>query len=103
MNEDFSTALTLLAVGMITVFTILLLLVLLGNLLINIVNRYFPAAEKPAVAQRPPVPLQTSARPAETSHPPPGQLHPHVLAAILAAVSTATKGTGRVTRIEKTS
>lgn len=40
--DSLGTALMLLAVGMSTVFSILLFLILSGRILIRIVNRYFP-------------------------------------------------------------
>ena len=49
MTPEFSTALTLLVVGMVTVFLVLLLVVTTGNLLISFVNRY--AEEQPEKSQ----------------------------------------------------
>jgi len=46
MESTVSNALFLLAVGMITVFIILLLVILCGRLLIYTVNKYFPEKEK---------------------------------------------------------
>ena len=43
MSEEFKIALYALVIGMITVFTILLLVVLLANGLIKLVNKYGPA------------------------------------------------------------
>jgi len=47
MIETYRTALTLLTVGMITVFSVLALVVFFGQLLIKIVNRYFPGNTPP--------------------------------------------------------
>ena len=41
MNEEFSTALMLLSVGMIAVFAVLALIVIFGNILISLVNSIF--------------------------------------------------------------
>ncbi len=86
MSEVFSTALMLMAVGMITVFLILLFIVVFGNLLISFVNRFFPESKIPAVAQ-----------PAIQSG-----VDPRKLAAIISAVDVITEGRARVTSIEKT-
>jgi len=82
MEGDFSTALILLAVGMITVFAVLFLVVLLGNILIRIVNRFHK--DIPQVINE--VPTTVGA----------GKL-----AAIVAAVEVVTSGRGQVTSIEK--
>jgi oxaloacetate decarboxylase gamma subunit len=74
MDIEFSTALSLLAIGMITVFVVLALVVLTGNLLIRIVNRISP--EQDGIA-------------------------PAKIAAITAAVGAFTQGRGRITKIEK--
>ena len=42
MESNLSNAFLLLAIGMVTVFIVLLLVVLCGSLLINLVNRYAP-------------------------------------------------------------
>jgi len=76
MNSDLSTAFSLLGIGMITVFVVLLLVVITGNLLIRVVNRLAPA-------------------PADDS------LEKAQVAAITAAVNIFTEGKGQVTRIEK--
>jgi len=68
-------ALTLLAIGMITVFVILTLVVLVGNLLIKVVNRLTPEDR--------------------------AEISPRKLAAITAAVEVVTEGKGKVSRIEK--
>lgn len=68
-------ALTLLAIGMITVFVILTLVVLVGNLLIKVVNRLTPDAGI--------------------------EISPEKLAAITAAVEVVTDGKGKVSHIEK--
>ncbi len=85
MTDDFSTALMLMAVGMITVFTILALIVTFGNVLIRIVNKYFPeeVLEKTSVATR------TSG------------IDSKKIAVITAVVDVITGGRGKVTGIGK--
>lgn len=83
MTEEISLALTLLLIGMITVFLVLLLVVITGNLLIRIVNKYFPA--------------EISDNPARGS----GEIDQSTIAAITAAVTTITGGKGKITKIEK--
>ena len=82
MEGDFSTALMLLAVGMITVFAVLCLVVLLGNLLIRIVNKFHK--EIPLVIEN-----EANA------------FNGDKLAAIVAAVEVVTRGRGKVTSISK--
>ncbi len=48
MENTIGNALFLLAIGMITVFVILLLVILCGTLLITIVNKYFPENTTPS-------------------------------------------------------
>ena len=86
MNEGFSTAFELLAVGMITVFIILALIVFLGNLLTTLVNKYIPEA---AVAQR------------IVATPSTGSIDPRKMAAIVSAVDIMTEGKAKVTSITK--
>ncbi len=73
MDTEFSTALSLMAIGMITVFVVLLLVVITGNILIRLVNR-FEKSETIATSK---------------------------VAAISAAVETFTGGKGHITKIEK--
>lgn len=85
MNEAFSTATMLLAVGMITVFTILLLIVVFGNILIALVNRFIPEVEMiHAVKSQMPV-----------------SMDPRKVAAIVSAVDIVTEGRAKVTSITK--
>lgn len=72
-------------VGMTTVFAILLIIINLGKGLILLVNRYAPEeaeAKKPVRAAAASISKQTTA-------------------AVVAAVSSATNGQGKVTKIEK--
>ncbi len=86
MSDDFSMAITLLAVGMLTVFFILALIVLFGNWLILVVNKYFPEPLKQKVVQS--IPAQT-------------EIDSKKLAAIVTAVEIVTKGKGKVESIKK--
>jgi len=79
MSEALNTALSLLAIGMLTVFIVLLLVVLTGNTLIRVVNRFFPEAQRQ---------LEKT-------------ISKSKLAAISAAVDIFTEGHGRVTKVEK--
>ena len=80
MTTSISSALTLLLVGMITVFVVLLLVVVTGNILIRIVNKFFPLISGGD---------QMSG------------ISPQKIAAVTAAVETVTKGKGQIISIEK--
>lgn len=85
MNEALSTAFMLLAVGMITVFTILALIVVFGNVLISLVNKYIPEAKVTKV-------IRTATQAA---------MDPRKVAAIVSAVDIVTEGKAKVTSITK--
>ena len=80
MSSEISTALTLLLVGMITVFVVLFLVYFAGNLLISFVNKYIPEAELVS---------------------PKEQVDPRKLAVITAVVDQITGGQGNITEIKK--
>ncbi|GAO31890.1 OadG family protein [Geofilum rubicundum] len=82
MNEYMQEAWTLLGVGMVTVFIILLVVVLIGNAIIAFVNRYFPESEIEKAA---------TVRSFGNSR----------MAAITAAVNMVTRGKGRITKVER--
>ena len=84
--ENFSTALMLMAVGMTTVFAILLIVINLGKALIAIVNKYAPEEVESAKKQAPAGPAPIPA---------------NVLAAIRAAVAVVTHDEGKVTKVER--
>lgn len=86
MDQDFSTAFLLFAVGMVTVFSILGLIVLTGQWLILFINRFFPETLKP-------VSIDTG-----TIQP---EIDPKKLAAIVTAVDIVTKGRAKVTSVKK--
>ena len=83
--ENLNTALLLLAVGMTTVFAILLIVINMGKLLIALVNKYAPeevVATKSKAGGEAPIPS-------------------NILAAINAAENIATHGKGKVAKVEK--
>ena len=82
MSEYIQEAWTLLGVGMVTVFIILVVVVLIGNAIIWVVNRYFPESGNGKA---------TAVRSFGNSR----------MAAIAAAVHIVTQGKGRITNIEK--
>ena len=81
--ENLYESLALLGIGLGTVFTVLLLIIGLGNLLIAAVNKFAPEEEKPAPKAAP------KAVPA------------NIAQAIESAVKIITGGKGRVEKIEK--
>ena len=85
MNEGFSTAFMLLAVGMITVFTILALIVLFGNILISLINKYLPEQKIGRIVGQ-------AAQ---------GSIDPKKMAAIVSAVDVVTGGKAQVTSITR--
>ena len=85
MEEGLSTAVMLLAVGMITVFTILALIVFFGNLLITLVNKFIPEEKVSKVVRS--VTL--------------GAIDSRKMAAIVSAVDVVTEGKAKVTSITK--
>lgn len=89
MSPDVQTALSLLLIGMLSVFVILFLVVSAGRLLIYIVNTYFPdSADEGALG----IPRTIYS---------PKQINRKKLAAITAAVEHITHGRGKITSIEK--
>ena len=87
MNEGFSIAFELLAVGMITVFTILALIVIFGNILTTLVNKYVP---------------ETMVFSKVVRSTPQHAIDPRKMAAIVSAVDIVTEGKAKVTSITKT-
>ncbi len=82
--ENFEEALSLMAIGMGTVFVVLLIVIFLGKLLIAVVNKIAPEEEKPKA--------KASA---------PAAVAPNIAKAIESAVMIITGGKGRVEKIEK--
>jgi len=81
--QPLNEALSIMAVGMITVFFILFLIILIGNLIIRLSNRYLP--EEATV-------VKTKKRTASSDN---------TLKAIEAAIDVITKGRGKITNIKK--
>ncbi|MDD4191980.1 MAG: OadG family protein [Mangrovibacterium sp.] len=83
--NNLGLALELLGVGMITVFVILFLVILIGNMIIRFVNHYLPEGEggKGVVNGHATEPDSRK------------------IAAIVSAVRIITKGRGHVTNVEK--
>ena len=82
--ENLNEALSLLAVGMIMVFIILSLVVVIGNVVIRLTNRYVPVIQK----------TDDGGVNAKSTH-------PKKLAVIAAVVDLITQGEGRVDSIQK--
>lgn len=85
--ENLNEAISLLLVGMITVFVILSLVVFIGNMVIRLTNRFLPvetiATKKTIVSGK--------AAPS----------NPAKIAAVIAAVEAITGGKGRIDKINK--
>ena len=84
MSETFNEGLVLFAVGMITVFTILGLVVLTGKMIIRIVNHFTP--DKPLIS--------------DVTHSRDANISKHI-AAIVTTVDIVTQGKGRIKNIKK--
>lgn len=84
--DNLSLAFELLGVGMITVFVILFLVVIIGNLIIRFVNKYLPGEVSGKIEQVKRLATEPD---------------PKKVAAIASAVSMLTRGRGRITNIEK--
>jgi len=81
--ELFNEAVSIMIVGMLTVFFILFLIVGIGNLIIKLSNKYLPEEVVPVKATN-------SSEPSNNTY-----------AAIKAAIDIATKGKAQVTNITK--
>lgn len=79
MTDTIESALSLLLIGMITVFLVLLLVVVIGNLLIRITNQFSVAAGETITEE----------------------IDKKKIAAITAAVEIVTEGKVRIDKIEK--
>ncbi|MBN1115747.1 MAG: OadG family protein [Bacteroidales bacterium] len=83
MEQNLGNALSIMIVGMVTVFLILWLVVLIGNALIRLTNKFWPESE-----------ISKKANAALTAS-------DGTVAAIIAAVDVVTKGKGKITKITK--
>lgn len=86
MTENLETTLLLMVVGMGTVFTILLLVILSGKVLIRLSNKYLP---DPVVSEIDKIRKSYQEFPQKT------------IAVLTTAVSISTLGKGKVTTIKK--
>jgi oxaloacetate decarboxylase gamma subunit len=84
MSDTLQEALLLLGIGMITVFAVLFLVVLTGNLLVRLTNRWEGNAPAPG------------SKSSVTSDP----IDPAVVAVITATVDVVTEGKGSISQIE---
>lgn len=83
MEQNLSNALSILAVGMVTVIIILALVVVIGNFLIQVTNKFWPQTEI--------LSKKNGSSPSISAG---------TLAAIVAAVDAFTRGKGKITKIE---
>lgn len=84
--ENLGLGLTLMAIGMVTVFAILLIVINLSKVLINIVNKVCPEEEAPKKKAAPAAPAPVDAA---------------VMDVIKATVAQITGGKGTVTNVTK--
>ena len=85
MGQNIGNAISIMLVGMATVFLILWLVVIIGNIIIRITNRYFPAADTVKIQKGKSTESASAGK----------------VAAIVAAVDIVTNGKGNVTKITK--
>ena len=95
MTDSVFQTLIILAVGMITVFLILGMVVLTGQILIRITN--YLAEEGAVVAKTKSLSHRPSIAPTYSKH----QIDKKKLAAIVATVAAVTNGRGSITKIER--
>lgn len=88
MNGNLNEAIQLMIVGMLTVFCILLIVILFGNILIKLVNKYAPEE------------VQTK-KPVAAANNAVQQVDATVKAVIDATIAQITGGKGRVSKITK--
>lgn len=84
--SEMGVALELLGVGMVTVFVILASVVIIGNVIIRFVNKFIHE--------------EVTSQTKDSGNPTVG-INSKKMAAIVSVVNLVTKGTGRVTKIEK--
>jgi oxaloacetate decarboxylase gamma subunit len=86
MSTSISTAITLMVVGMITVFLVLFLVYITGNILIRAINRWIPDTSIP-------VPVNSGS--------PSSEIPSKTIAAITTAVEIVSDGKAQIINIEK--
>lgn len=96
MNENITEALLLLVIGMITVFIILGLVMLTGQVLIRITNHFAPEVKEKPKGIGVIAPQHNNTLPNNSS-----SINKKKIAAILGTVELITNGRGRVENIEK--
>lgn len=84
MASTYSTAIMLMLVGMITVFAMLVIVFLVGNMIISVTNSIYKEPDTPKIPVAKPVNIESQK-----------------LAAIVSSVNMVTSGKGRVISIEK--
>ena len=92
MNDNLQEAFIILAVGMITVFAILSLVVFTGKILIRITNKYAPLKITK---------INSLDQPTSRIPTPPNSINKKKLAVIIGAVDHLTCGKGKIEKIEK--
>jgi len=95
MNENISEAILILVIGMITVFIILGLVVLTGQILIRITNQFAPEVKESPKGIGVIAPTNNNALPNNS------KINKKKLAAIIGTVELITRGKGRIEKIEK--
>lgn len=85
--ENFGQSLQLMGIGLVTVFCVLLFIILFGNLLIRLVNKFFPEEVKPTALAS--VPANNAA------------VDANVAQAINAAIMKLTGGKSKAEKIER--
>lgn len=84
--DNFWESLTLMGVGIATVFAVLLLIIFLGNLLVSFINKYMPEEE---------------AKPSAQAAQPAAAVDPNVAMAINLAINKLTAGKSKAEKIER--
>ncbi|MCG6190147.1 OadG family protein [Maribellus maritimus] len=85
MGQNLGDVISIMAVGMVTVFVILWLVVIIGNVIIRITNKYFPGVETVKTQRTQTSEMSSSGK----------------IAAIVAAVDIVTNGKGQIAKITK--
>ncbi len=95
MDQSLSTALSVLVIGMFTVFVVLLLVVATGSILIRLVNKYaYDKLDASSSSQSPIGSLSNYTDPKRS-------FDKKKLAAIVATVDIVTAGKGKISKIEQ--
>ena len=95
MDQSLAKALSVLVIGMITVFVVLLLVVATGNILIRLVNKYSYDKLDATSSSQSPIGSLSEYVDAESA------FDKKKLAAIVATVDIVTAGKGKISKIEQ--